>query len=59
MEPLKDPKNNRFVKTLKALPYAALRSELIWDKPNKKSKVIRRSELESGQGSPQKRRISL
>lgn len=37
MEPLKDPKKDRVVKTLKAPPSQPLLSSLIWDKPNNQS----------------------
>jgi len=41
MEPLKDPKKDRAVKTVKAPPSAPLTSELLWDKPKNPSKLTR------------------
>lgn len=37
MEPLKDPKKDRNVKTLKAPPSLPLTSSLLWDKLNNQS----------------------
>lgn len=58
MEPLKDPRNDRVVKTLKLPPSAPLTSALIWDKSNNLSKVKRHSELESYKGSLEKGRFA-
>ena len=47
MKPLKTPKNDRVIKTVKPPPNPPLTSSLLWDKPNDKSKLKRYTKLEN------------
>lgn len=59
MEPLKDPKNNRVVTSIKPPPSEPLSSELIWYKKKHPSRIIRHAQLEGSKGSPKERRSTI
>ena len=55
MEPLADPKKNRQIKTVRVPPGKRLESTLIFDNVSDSSELKRQAELESYQGSFEKR----